>query len=105
MSGHFHQKHLCELVEALTLSAYQKLFSSLTSFRDIVKTLQKYYFEYLNLMPKVLKSTCNFDIYLHAKNQPYHSPLEQPSTPPHPGKSKKSKQTKNKNEELDTNSK
>ena len=49
-------------------------------------------------MPKVLKPNCNFDIYLHAKNQPYHSPLEQPSTPPHPEKSKKSKQkTKTRN--------
>ena len=52
MSGHFHQKPLCELVEALTLSACQKLTSSLTSFRDIVKILQKYYFEYLNKCPK-----------------------------------------------------
>ena len=61
MSGHFHQKWQCQLVETLTFISMQKInFISIFFFFfwDIVKTLQTYYFgNFWNAWPSPSKIT------------------------------------------------
>ena len=84
VSGHFHQKQQCQLVETFMFICMQKM-NSIPNF--VFETLQTCYFEYFEsawpCLYLLTVSPCarrwlwkcwnqfagNFDVYLHAKNQ------------------------------------